>query len=767
MKKIFLIAFSFIISIGVFAQVTVGNWRTHLAYTYVTQVEETPEKVYGVSDGALFSYDKTDNGIERYDKLSGLNDSKVSLISYSKENKLLLIVYNNSNIDFLTDDGVVINIPDINTKSLATDKNIYDIKFVGSKAYLSCGYGVSIINLSKHEISESYLLNKRVYSTSIFNGYIYVATVSGIWKGLLTKNLSDIKNWELHSTFSADQLSVFNNKIVALRYTDGLFDVTTDSPQKFYSGTALSGIFSSKDILVAYGKNQITYFKDLNNQETISAVNLYDLSSLDPEKQSWLASYGSGINLVNKAPDGYQTVSLNIKPEGPIINSHYTNKFLGNKYIAVAGGAWDDPFGTKGTLMYFDNEKWSYLNVDTIKSNYGGSVHDFCDFAIDPLNSKHIFITSFGDGVYEFRNDQLVKIHDHTNTNGVIETHYKVVGANGYDRVYGICFDKLGNLFVANWLTTSGSQIKCFTKDRSWISLMYSPVNQAGGIMQMTQASNGIIWAVTKAPVGIFAFDTKGTLSNQNDDQYKLISTVNYYDNSELKSITPGHVYCIAEDKKGAIWIGSDQGPIVFNSPSKVFNDDFTGSRIKVPRNDGTDLADYLLDGVTISCIAVDGGNRKWIGTASNGVYLVSENGLQTIHHYTANNSPLLSDKILSIAIHPTTGEVFIGTDNGLISYRSDATTASTKYSDVYAFPNPVKPEYEGLITITGLKYKSTVRITDINGNSVFEGISEGGQITWNGRNRSGERVATGVYLVYAETSSGIDGVVTKIMVVR
>ncbi|MDP4269393.1 MAG: two-component regulator propeller domain-containing protein [Bacteroidota bacterium] len=766
MKKLILITLFILSTSGLFAQVAVGNWRTHLAYTYVTQVEETPEKVYGVSDGALFSYDKTDYGIERYDKLSGLNDSKISLISYSKENKLLLIAYNNSNIDLLTDDGEVINIPDINIKSLATDKNIYDIKFVGSKAYLSCGYGVSIINLDKHEFSESYMLNKKAYSTSVFNGFIYVATVSGIWKGLLTKNLSDIKNWELHSAFNANQLTVFNNKIVALRYSDGLFDVTTDSPQKFYSGTALSGILSSKNILVAYGKNQITYFKDLNNQETKFFDNpfVYELSSLDPDKQFWIASNESGMNLVNKTENGYQTVSLGIKPKGPILNSAYTIKFLDKKYISVPGGAWDDGFGTKGTIMYFANEEWSHVNLDTVKMNYTGNyVRDFCDFAVDPLDTSHIFVTSYGDGVYEFKSNRLVKIHDHTNS--AIQTHYKVVGLNGYDRVYGICFDKKGNLYVANWATSNS--IKCLTKEGVWTSLAYGPISLASGIMQMTQASNGIIWAVTKAPVGIFAFDPKGTLNNQNDDQYKLISSVNYYDNSELKSITPGHVYCIAEDKKGAIWIGSDQGPIVFNSPSKVFNDDFTGSRIKVPRNDGTDLADYLLDGVTISCIAVDGGNRKWIGTASNGVYLVSENGLQTIHHFTANNSPLLSDKILSIAIHPTTGEVFIGTDNGLISYRSDATTASTKYSDVYAFPNPVKPEYEGLITITGLKYKSTVRITDINGNSVFEGISEGGQITWNGRNRSGERVATGVYLVYAETSSGIDGVVTKIMVVR
>jgi hypothetical protein len=208
-------------------------------------------------------------------------------------------------------------------------------------------------------------------------------------------------------------------------------------------------------------------------------------------------------------------------------------------------------------------------------------------------------------------------------------------------------------------------------------------------------------------------------------------------------------------------------GPIVFNSPSKVFSDNFMGSRIKVPRNDGTQLADYLLESEKIRTICVDGGNRKWIGTESNGAYLVSDNGQETIFHFTSENSPLLSNKVLSIAIHPLTGEVFIGTDKGLVSYRSDAIEGKSTYSDVYAFPNPVRPDYEGLITITGLLANSTVRITDINGNSIFEGISEGGQITWNGRNRLGNRLSSGVYLVYAATSDGLDGIVSKILILK
>ena len=194
---------------------------------------------------------------------------------------------------------------------------------------------------------------------------------------------------------------------------------------------------------------------------------------------------------------------------------------------------------------------------------------------------------------------------------------------------------------------------------------------------------------------------------------------------------------------------------------------DFRCTRIKIPRNDGTNAADLLLNDENIQYIAVDGANRKWIATQSSGVYLVSEDGLEIIHHFNMDNSILPSNNVLSIAINKTTGEVFFGTEKGLVSYRSDATEPKEDFSNVYAFPNPVRPDYTGVITITGLQERSLVKITDTTGNLIYQDYSEGGQMVWNGLNRNGDRVKTGVYLVFASSSNGKEGVVTKILIVN
>ncbi len=745
------------------AQIPVGNWRTHLAYSNVNQIAETPEKVYGLSDGALFSYKKEDNSIDLVTKIDGLSDNSISLISYSIENKVLVIIYDNSNIDLLTDEGRIYNILDIKEKNLSADKTINSISFNGSKAYLSTGYGISIINLVKHEIADSYLLNKNTYSSIISNGILFAATSKGIFGASITSNLIDPSNWSKKVDLIANDLVNFNETLVALDLMNGIFTISENGSQIFYSSNAFTGLLVSQNILIAYGKSQITYFSNFGAGSTITMPDLSDLSTINPGKTIWVASQSSGLEKLEKQGDNYITTVIG-KPDGPFGNSPYKLKFSGTKLMIVGGGAWDDRFNTKGLMMFYENNKWDYQNVDTIPIENGA--RDFVDIVEDPRELGHYFVSSYGEGIYEFRNKKLVKIHDHSNS--AIETVNIdfLKGQNHFDRTYGLCYDKNSNLYIINSYTPN--IIKIYTKDGNWISLNYQAIANNEAIFDIMQTRKGVFWVLSpwKNP-GIFVFDPKTTLSNQTDDQYKFINPINYLDNLETKSITPNSFYCLAEDKNGAIWTGTDMGPIVFNSPSKVFSDNFMGSRIKVPRNDGTQLADYLLESEKIRTICVDGGNRKWIGTESNGAYLVSDNGQETIFHFTSENSPLLSNKVLSIAIHPLTGEVFIGTDKGLVSYRSDAIEGKSTYSDVYTFPNPVRPDYEGQITITGLLANSTVRITDINGNSIFEGISEGGQITWNGRNRAGNHLSSGVYLVYAATSDGLDGIVSKILILK
>lgn len=229
-------------------------------------------------------------------------------------------------------------------------------------------------------------------------------------------------------------------------------------------------------------------------------------------------------------------------------------------------------------------------------------------------------------------------------------------------------------------------------------------------------------------------------------------------------------VRCAAEDKDRNIWVGTNVGPIVLEaenigkSPYEV-----TFNQIKVPRNDGTNYADYLLSGVDITAIAIDGGNRKWFGTNGNGVYLISEDNMEQIHHFTTENSPLLSNNIMSVAINNDTGEIFFGTDKGLCSYMNDATTPneSMDKDNVYAYPNPVEPGYSGLITVTGLSHNADVKIVTVNGTLVAEGRSSGGTFTWDGNDLKGKCVASGIYMVQTATADGSKGTVCKIAVVN
>ena len=265
---------------------------------------------------------------------------------------------------------------------------------------------------------------------------------------------------------------------------------------------------------------------------------------------------------------------------------------------------------------------------------------------------------------------------------------------------------------------------------------------------------------------GIFIWDDKGTLTDQSDDENTFLSSFNDIDNVGSK-ITPTNFFCLEQDKNGVFWAGTDIGPLLFYNPSRAFDEDYTCSRVKIPRNDGTGLADYLLQNEKVKAIAIDGANRKWIGTETSGLYLMSENGQETIRHFTTSNSPLLSNNIMSLAINPISGEVFIGTNNGLISFQGDAAEGSNIYNNVYAYPNPVRENYNGIITITGLIAKTQVKITDLNGNLIYQTISNGSIATWNGKDVHGRKVNSGIYMAICANEDGTQSAITKIMVIN
>jgi len=414
--------------------------------------------------------------------------------------------------------------------------------------------------------------------------------------------------------------------------------------------------------------------------------------------------------------------------------------------------------------MMYENGVWSNINHATIKAKTNKEVWDFMNIAVDPTDNKHFYVTSYGTGLYEFKDNEFFKLHNYTNS--TLEPHpLAATMPDLYTRLDGGVFDSEGNLFVAN--SAVSNNLKVLLKTGEWIQLKASSTGKEtlGKIIINNQNVNHK-WILSVRSGEILVLDDKGTFNNDFDDVFTVFKSFPDPD-AEGALISPATIYTMAQDKNGVIWAGTEQGPLVFYNTANAFTSGFSCSRVKIPRLDGTNQADYLLKDERIKAIAVDGANRKWIGTESSGVYLMSENGQEMIHQFTVSNSPLLSNDIISIAINPVTGEVFFGTGQGIVSYQSDAAESTGSFSNVYAYPNPVREGYNGVITITGLVDNTHVKITDLNGNLICSTTSNGSIATWNGKDVHGRKVSTGIYLVICANEDGTQNTITKIMVIN
>ena len=462
----------------------------------------------------------------------------------------------------------------------------------------------------------------------------------------------------------------------------------------------------------------------------------------------------------NSDYDKYIDLVKTLKPDGPKYNYFGFMRFYNGKLFTCNG----DYDHSSGIQILKDNQ-WDIYQNEGISDVTGVSYQGAFCFDIDPSDENHIF-TGSRNGLYEFRNGEFVKYYD--NSNSPIEPF------NGTDLnfqlVTGTKFDTEGNLWIMNSSAPTTALVKynngTFTK-LSHSELMKLNTGNVfknrsnAELSKMIIDSRGLMWFVNNnwAMPAVYQY---------NFDNDAIIAYENIVNQDGTRLNIQEGIRCVAEDLEHNIWVGTSVGPVMLES-SEIENGGNTFTQVKVPRNDGTNYADYLLANIDISSIAIDGANRKWIGTFTNGVYLISADNMTQVQHFTTDNSPLLSNTIKSIAINPTTGEVFFGTDNGLCSYVSDATETNTEMTtdNVWAYPNPVEPGYTGLITITGLSLNADIKILTANGAIVNEGHSNGGTYVWDGCDQKGRRVASGIYMVATATSKGEKGTVCKIAIVR
>ena len=463
--------------------------------------------------------------------------------------------------------------------------------------------------------------------------------------------------------------------------------------------------------------------------------------------------------------DKYISTVKTLKPFGPDYNHFYEAKFLNGKLYTTGGyfiSGIPDPV-YPGIIQVYDGNDWTTYE-ENISEKTGYRYIDINCLDVMPGNPQYV-IAGGRSGMYEFNDGKLVRYHNKDNSplRGAFDRGKEL--GNEYVLISGMKFDNNGHLWVLNNQTEGVTLFEFDPIENKWTDHHNKILTNDNGIGKHTFRSlfidsRGLLWFVNDNWVepAVFCCDMN------NDVILKYDSFVNQ--DGQRYSIS--WITCVCEDKEGNIWVGTDKGPFMIQK-SEIGESSVTFYQVKIPRNDGSNFADYLLNNVSISSIAIDGGNRKWFGSDNAGAFLISADNMEQLQSFTSNNSKLISDNIAYISINPTSGEVFFLSDKGLCSYQSDATNpAETMDNDqVRAYPNPVTPDYTGLITITGLTYDADVKITSSNGALIAEGRSNGGMFTWDGCDRQGRRVVSGVYMVITATSDGKKGTVCKIAVIN
>ena len=760
-----------ILTLSAALHAAIGEWKTYNSYRNATSCRVVGDKVYVLSAGSLYSYGKEDSELRIYDHINGLSDVKISFIEHSDAIDALVVVYDNANIDLLYDDGAIYNISDFKNKSLA-NKQINNLQVMDSMAYISTGFGIVTLNLKRREFTNTYNLGLNVNAAAIHEGYIFACTDAGLYRGKTTDNLLDKASWKHLFNFRINALAHYDGKLFSLLPDWGIYNLDIDGKlTKLHlneSNMCFSYMNADGKKMILGTNNGKVYIHDSAENYTIHTLSPDCVYLREDGNSYWACNGASGLSLLT-AKNGKLTETIgDIQPNSPARNHCEYLAFSPDGKLLVAGGNLNYFDGTfyDGTAMTYDGTRWLNFQEKEVKEATGLKYENVTSLAQDPHDEGHYYASSFGYGLYEFRDGKFVKHYNHKNSGlkSVLDNSNKY--ADRYVRVPRIRFDGDGNL----WMTNTGTEeiIKVLTKDGEWKALRYSEIVKRPTMVELLFDSRGWLWVTSlQADAGLFCAKLNKTPLDISDDECKIVTE--HFKNQDGINYDINQLCALAEDRNGQMWIGTDAGLFVLPSPKKFFDGSVVFNQIKVPRNDGTGLADYLLSGAYIQAICIDGANRKWIGTKDNGIYLISADGLETLHHFTTDNSPLPSNSIASIAIDAESGEVFIGTDKGLASYMSDATEPSPmlKESALHAYPNPVRENYTGNIAVTGFTGDCNVKITDSTGTLIYETTSNGGQITWNGCNMRGERVGAGVYYVLGYDEAGDEGAATKILIIR
>lgn len=731
-----------------------GQWREHLSYQNTLQVI-SGDKIYAATTTALFSVDNTQE-INRYHKVNGLSDIGVQQIGWDSQTEQLIIAYKNSNLDILKD-GITRNISDIQKSTISGNKTIQAIYTSGGTAFLSTGLGIILVNLSKYEIRDTWIIGNggRQIGVNAFsedNQHYYAATDEGLKKipksGLDPANF---RNWESvagPTNGRVNFVGIVNNQLLIAK-NDSLFIQENNQWRLLFQESNWkikhTGISNNKITvcLRTQSGNSKVIVLNLNGsiEKTISAPGIisYPTAAIIENSTVWVSDLFGGLSSFDRTTERYI-------PNGPIGIS--SGEFAFHKEVLFQGAgavnaAWNYQYNREGILTYKEGI-WS--NIGAFNTPILDSVLDIITLAIDPRDGT-IWGGSYGGGLIKQTNNQ-IQVFKQNNS-----SLQAAIGDPGNIRVSGLVIDRNNHLWISNYGAPQALKLK--TKEDKWIgfSIPFNLIENATA--QIIADEYEQLWIQSPKGNGLILYKYGNNIETTGDDQWKLFKQG--VGNGNLPS---NNVLSILKDKDNNIWIGTDDGIGIITCASSPFS----GCEATIPIIQQDQFAGFLFKGEQVQCMAVDGANQKWIGT-QNGVWLLSADAKKIIHHFTVANSPLLSNDIKKIGIDPITGEVYFATFNGLCSYRGAATEPKENLNNILVFPNPVPPLHNGPIAIRGLTENTIVKITELNGRMVFQSRSLGGQVVWNGRDYVGNKIASGVYLVFARDEKGNENMVTKIVI--
>lgn len=761
-------------SLSVFGQIGTGEWRLHVPARNAYDVAANSENVYAAFENGLAEYNFAYNEISTLTGVSGLSDITISCLGTCVSNDAVFVGYENGNIDKIKGNSIE-NIPAIALAELQGSRKIYRFVEYDDHIYAATAFGIVKIDPSKNEVRDTYYPTsgmEPIIDLIFFNDSIYALTKTSMYRGALSSSftLADPAYWTIdtrvydqgvdneYSDIEEAWGTIYINLSVSGYGKDTLYSLQSNSIQvETFAGTDLEthSLRFINDKLVICNAAGGGIF---NSSLTMDTYFGYTFGTAQPnnvtfaDNKYWIADNVFGlVQFSNPWSNAVKSIS------GPPKGQFYAMDWNRDRLAVVSGGLNGLANTYSGGGMYtFQDEQWSLYDRQYVSEWSGTTIFDFLSVAISPRDENEMAVGTFSKyPLTLFHPDGTVDTF--TVNNSILE---EPTGSSIENiLISGLEYDSKGNLWILNG--NAQKPLKVFTKDQEWYDFNTGSASKNKFSRKLAIDYNGYKW-FSERNGGLFGFDDNGTISDPSDDRYVNLNTGEY-----SGALPSDDVTAVAVDFDNEIWIGTDDGfAILYNSES-AFDagpGEYNAQRIKLEYEGNVE---YMLGSTYVTDIEVDGGNRKWFGTANSGIILLSADGQEIIEQHTIENSPLISNNILDLELDHNTGELYIVTDQGLVSYRTDATYDDPNYSDVKVFPNPVRPNFDGVITIQGIQYDSDVKFTDAAGNLVYKTTSNGGTATWDGKTLWGDKVESGVYLIWTAPNEGKGRYVGKVVVVN